>query len=527
LFFNLVFRPLSYNSFRKEDIMRTQSLAKLLGAALFLACTVQVFSQTARYAPGVVLVKTKPGVLRAQVNTMTVDNIAVNNLRTLLTSLGVRTIEKVFMDSRPWDTLGYDLNGNLVKLIDLSGWLRLEFDKGSDLPALKKILSSASGIEKAHLDLFIERTDTFPDEIDNADKQRLQWGLYNPDARAQGQVRDINAPAAWDIQRGRNDVVVAVLDDGVDHSHLDLDPGNRSRVMFGWNFMSNNNNTMPEAGATHGTRAAGVIGAITNNGFVHGQNSVAGVMWNCSLMPLKTGPVLSQNASAVNWARTNGAHIVNMSFALARPGWGEPGYDDFDVLNAAVANAYKQGLALPSSMGNNNSSDPYFPAGFFGAIAVGGTDKFDVRWTGSNYGSHISVVAPAEDYRTTNPGGTYVQFGGTSLAAPLVAGAAGLILSQSRDRGLNLSNDDVKHLLEATADKVDGMQGQNWTQFYGYGRINVGRAIQVINIPYAVTRIRLQGVALRGQEIGTSAHFLPAIIWEALQVVHTSASSTR
>jgi subtilisin family serine protease len=473
--------------------MRTQLVATFLVLALLAACNVRLFAQTSRYAPGVVLVKANPGVLRAHVNTMNLENLEVDSLRTLLSSLGVRTIEKVFMDSRPSDTLAVDLNGNPVKLIDLSGWLKLEFDEGANLTALKKVLSSAPGIEKAHLDPFIERTDTFPNEIDNAVKQRLQWGLYNPDARAGGQVRDINAPAAWDIQRGRNDVVAAVLDDGVDHSHLDLDPGSRSRVIFGWNLINNNNNTMPEAGSTHGTRVAGVIGAITDNGFVYGQNSVAGVMWNCSLMPLKTGLVVSQKSSAVNWARTNGAHIVNMSFTMLAPAWGEPGAGDFEILKEAIANAYKQGLALPSSMGNNNSSTTYYPAGLFGAIAVGGTDKFDVRWTNSNYGSHISVVAPAEDYRTTNPGGTYVQFGGTSLATPLVAGAAGLILSQSRDRGLNLSNDDVKHLLEKTADNVEGMLGQNWHQEYGYGRINVGRAMSALNTPYTVTRTTLTG----------------------------------
>ncbi|HXG37559.1 MAG TPA: S8 family serine peptidase [Bacteroidota bacterium] len=460
---------------------------------LHFANNIPLFAQRANHEPGVVLVNTKPGVLRTQVHRMGVDNITIDSLRNVLTRLGVRSIEKIFPNFQPSDTAAYDLNGKPVRLIDVSGWLKLEFDRSAVLPAIIAVLSTTPGIEKAHLDYLVERTDTFPSEINTTEKQRLQWGLYNPDARAQGLVRDINAPAAWDIQRGRNDVVVAVIDDGVDHSHLDLDPGDRSRVIFGWNFINGDNNTMPDPSATHGTRVAGVIGAITNNGLVYGQNSVAGVMWNGKLMPLKAAPQISQKASAVDWARANGAHIVNMSFALPRPDLFDPGYEDFDVFNAAIANAYKQGLALPSSMGNNNKSTTYFPAGFFGAIAVGGTDKSDVRWTGSNYGSHISIVAPAEDYRTTNPGGTYTQFGGTSLSTPLVAGAIGLILSQSRDRGLNISNDDVKHLLEATADKVDGMQGENWTQFYGYGRINLGRAIQVLNTPYTVTRTTLTG----------------------------------
>jgi hypothetical protein len=451
------------------------------------ANNISLFAQRVNHEPGVVLVKTKPGVLRTQVHKMGVDNITIDSLRNVLTRLGVRSIEKVFPNFQPSDTMAYDLNGEPVRLIDVSGWLKLEFDRIATLPAIIAVLSTTPGIEKAHLDYLVERTGTFPNEINTVEKQRLQWGLYNPDARATGQVRDINAPAAWDIQRGRNDVVVAVLDDGVDHSHLDLDPGNRSRVIFGWNFVRNDNNTLPDTGATHGTRVAGVIGAITNNGFVYGQNSVAGVMWNCRVMPLKAGAVQSQNANAINWARTNGAHIVNMSWTT------DGSVGDFDALKEAIANAYKQGLALPSSMGANGDGSVRYPAALFGAIAVGGTDKSDRRITSSNWGAHISVVAPGEDYRTTNPGGTFVQFGGNSLATPLVAGAAGLILSQSRDRGLNLSNDDVKHLLEATADKVHDMGGANWTDRYGYGRINVGRAMQVLSAPYTVTRATLTG----------------------------------
>jgi len=113
----------------------------------------------------------------------------------------------------------------------------------------------------------------------------------------------------------------------------------------------------------------------------------------------------------------------------------------------------------------------------------------DVKTSYSNYGSYISVCAPGSYYQnySTKRGNQYDYFGGTSCSAPMVSGSAGLIISEALERGIYLTNDDVKHLLEASADKVPGMQGQNWHEYYGYGRINVGRALERLNSPYTVS----------------------------------------
>jgi len=275
--------------------------------------------------------------------------------------------------------------------------------------------------------------------------------------------------------------VVAVLGDGVDHAHPDLDPGNRTRVIVGRNVVDENDNTLPDPGYNHETAIAGIIAAITNND----PNSVAGVMWNAKILPVKVNSgQTAHHASAVEWARSHGAHIMNMSWNVDADFMGEAFKD-------AIRNSYAQGIVLCASMGNDNNGTVRYPAALYGVIAVGGTNQLDDRWStpteGSNWGNHVSVVAPATGYRTTTLGGGYApDFGGTSLATPLVAGSAGLILSEGLDRGHSLTNDDVRAILENTADKVPGMQGNSWTNQYGYGRINVGKAIQKLNLPYEV-----------------------------------------
>lgn len=456
------------------------------------------FSQTNETDSKTIILKIKGNYLQKHSDVLSIDEISSNPLKKILSKYNVLKIEKVFSGSKPTDTIGTDFHGRKVKLKDISGWIRLEFPSSVNLDSILTYLKKIKEVENAHRDGFIHKTRIFPNELQTAETQRNQWGLYNPDGRVNDIGQDINVTAAWEYQKGRSDVVVAIIDDGVDHSHLDLDPGDRSRVIVGRNVIYGNNDTRPTTtnGITesHGTNIAGVIGAITNNGSVYGANSVAGIMWNCKILPVKSSGRTSHNAAAVDWASQNGAHIINMSFNI------DPAFDFGDMADA-ISNAYVRGTILCASMGNDGDGTVRYPAAFEGVIAVGGTDKNDDRRTTSNFGNHISVMAPGTGYRTTNPNGTYIDnFGGTSLSAPIVAGASGLILSHSLDNNLNLSNDDVKYILESTADKVTGMGGQNWTDRYGYGRINVGKAIQQISSPYSVLRSVSRGdVTLIGQ----------------------------
>jgi hypothetical protein len=199
---------------------------------------------------------------------------------------------------------------------------------------------------------------------------------------------------------------------------------------------------------------------------------------------------------ALIWARTHGAHIINMSF-------GGEGLSEWERLfignpvGEATGNAYQQGLVLVAAMGNDDSNAIRYPASWPWNIAVGATNQNDSRVTGvgwgSNYGSHIDLSAPGIFEYSTARSQSYGNFSGTSCATPFVSGVAGLVLSQSRDRGLNLTNDDVKHLLEVTADDVNSATFPDWDQFLGYGRINAYRALQLLSSPYTVTQSTVVG----------------------------------
>ena len=220
---------------------------------------------------------------------------------------------KLFRDFMPRDTLATSKHGEPIHLVDLSRWYRMEVDPVTDIEALAEKLTASPGILATSPDYLATYDDVFPDDPDfEADNQ---WGLYN----FQTPGNDIHAPQAWELQTGRSDVVLAVIDSGVDLDHPDLDPGDRSRVIQEYDFVNDDNDPDDDAQCGgHGTFVAGAAGAITDNDL-----DVAGVMWDLKIMPLKVststlpcsaqGPGISFIAEALDYARSHGADIVNIS----------------------------------------------------------------------------------------------------------------------------------------------------------------------------------------------------------------------
>jgi thermitase len=195
---------------------------------------------------------------------------------------------------------------------------------------------------------------------------------------------------------------VAVVDDGVDLDHPDLDPGDRSRVIQGYDFGDNDSN--PGDDADHGTPVAGTIGARTDN-----NEGVAGLMWDLQIMPLKvvtsTGDIpYSVSAQAIDYARVNGADIINYSISGPSPS---------GVVSEAVYNAYASGMIFVGSSGNDYKGSVNYPAALHTAIGVGATDRGDQRYGYSNYGPSLDIAASSE-FETTARYGSYIEFGGTS-----------------------------------------------------------------------------------------------------------------
>ena len=322
-------------------------------------------------------------------------------------------------------------------------------------------------------------------------------------------MADINAEQAWNINTGRNDVIIAVCDGGIDYTHPDLDPGNRSRVIAGYDFGSNDSDPMddlPDGTGSyggHGTHIAGIIGAIPNNG-----QQISGVMWNCKIMPVKmvgdgsltisypfgawnwdfsTTAFPSDVADAIDYAVNNGAHVINLSY----------GFPDMGVnlnqvilrvplLHEAILNAYNNNVVVIASMGNEYSggNPTNYPAAFPDVIAVGNTtnDNPPQRWQTSSTGSHISVSAPGRSIISTTRGGGTGPKTGTSMSAPIVSGVAGLIISQGLDRNFNLTNDDVRHILERTAYDVTST-GVGFDNQTGYGIVDAYEALHLLDEP--------------------------------------------
>ena len=300
----------------------------------------------------------------------------------------------------------------------------------------------------------------------------------DPHYSTQWALPTISAPSAWDINTGSSSIVIGILDTGVDLDHPDIDSKlvssqyRRDEVdidvdsytFFGFVLDPNEDyvtpDNVPQDRNGHGTHVAGIAGAATNN------SGVAGVAWECEIMPLRAGFNISYQgnyygvfeiddwARVLDWATNSGRpDIINMSFGGPQA-----------VNQSNIEDAYNSGITLVAASGNNNSSSEYYPAAFNDyVIAIGATNQSDDRcdgsdWGsgyGSNYGSWLDVVAPGNSIHSAYYNNTYEYLSGTSMATPHVAGVAALMLSVSP----NLTPATIRIGIENTADKVLGMGG--------------------------------------------------------------------
>ena len=301
------------------------------------------------------------------------------------------------------------------------------------------------------------------------------WGLSNNGSQGGLLNADINIEPAWALGTATS-IVTAVIDTGVDYTHPDLasniwtntdevagngidDDGNGFvDDVRGWDFVNNDSDPMDDNG--HGTHVAGPIGAVGNNGV-----GVTGVAWTASIMPLKFldqsgSGSLSDAIKAIQYARVNGAKIINAS-------WGGGGFSS--ALQSAISQFITSGGLFVAAAGNettNNYVTPSYPANYQGVISVGASTRTDTRASFSNYGTSVDVFAPGQSILSTLPGNRYGSLSGTSMATPQVAGALALLWGQNP----TLSATTISQALINSTDNV--LRASNST----HGRINVGAA---------------------------------------------------
>ena len=336
----------------------------------------------------------------------------------------------------------------------------------------------------------------------------------DPYYKNQWYLAKIHADSAWDKISESQDMVIAVIDSGIDISHPDLWDNiwiNKKEISGnnkdddkngfiddanGWDFVTNTPDPSPkfssgwtEAGISHGTMVAGIIAAHGNN-----NQGVTGVTWRTKIMPLRVlndkgeGKV-SDVVRAIDYATNNGADIINLSFVS---------FNYSEAMQDAIKRAHDAGVMIVAAAGNeqtggdgyNIDKTPIYPACYDGdlgenmVIGVAATDALDQKARFSSYGFHcVDIAAPGISFFNTVTPGTDINnwnkyydgfWSGTSMAAPLVSASLALIAQANPE----LSRREIVNILFASSDNISRLN-PNYLGQLGNGRLNLNTAVEL------------------------------------------------
>ncbi len=320
---------------------------------------------------------------------------------------------------------------------------------------------------------------------DDPDFGRL-WGLRNTGQTVNNVAgtadADIDAPEAWDITRGRPDVIVTVIDTGADLNHPDLAANILPRGLEDWDF-SDADDPVPDDANGHGTHVAGTAAAVDST------VGIIGVASACRIMPLRVNLTAGMNqnrADAINYAAAQAAAHADRRYVI-NCSWRMNG--DHAGVHNAVINAVNHNVVVCFAAGNddnNTDTTPQYPGVYPEVISVAATDQRDRKATFSNYGANVDVSAPGVNIYSTFPDDSYAFLDGTSMASPHVAGLAALVWS----RNPTLTNAQVRTTIQDTCDNIDALN-PGFGGLLGRGRINAFRALSATPPPpigFAVER---------------------------------------
>ncbi len=377
-----------------------------------------------------------------------------------LERFGVAAIEPVF--DGPFG------NPQLASQLGLDRYYRLATPPGADVTALAAELGRYPGlIERSDLD-GAGGVALIPNDTDF----ELQWGMLNdgqviPPPPAGGGIAgspgaDINITPGWEVTTGDPNLILAVLDAGMD-PHVEL----AGRLIPGKNVAADpDNDDTSDVCISHGTHVAGIAAANADNA-----QGVAGVDWNCKVMPVRVlnscNGLESHVAEGIVWATDHGADVINMSLQF---------WTGTQVLHEAVLYAYGQNVIMVSAAGNSGGTPIAFPARWPETIAVGALDNRGIRWVSSSTGLDLDVMGPGVTVWSLKDNDLYQYLTGTSMATPHVSGVVCLMKALDPE----LIPADALQILTGTA--VD-MSEAGFDNSTGYGRIDAQAALLAAQPP--------------------------------------------
>lgn len=327
----------------------------------------------------------------------------------------------------------------------------------------------------------------------------------DPDSSKQWYINNLQMKKAWGLSKGDKTVKIAIIDSGVDWEHSDLqeniwinpgengldnegkdkrsngkdDDGNgKIDDWHGWDMIGNitqnelfagqykEDNDPKNLTGFHGTHVAGCASAVTNN-----KIGIAGIGFNCSLIPIKCSPDAATSGifrayEAIAYAANLGADIINCS-------WGGPGFSPFE--QEVITAAFKKGCVVVAAAGNDNQFNiddgGQFPAGYDNVLCVGSSGSNNRVSSFSNIGISVTVYTPGSSIYSTMPNNSYSNQNGTSMAAPITSGIAGLVKTLHMD----WTPKQIIHQIRSTSDNVVTTDSNKRHIFYG--RANAFKAL--------------------------------------------------
>lgn len=376
----------------------------------------------------------------------------------------------------------------------------VELRPGEDVFEAVQEYKTNGNVEAAEPDYILKAS-----VIPNDPQFAQQWGLHNTGQIIGVQDSDMDAPEAWDTLREAPDVIVAIIDSGIRTTHEDLrdnlwrnpreiangrdDDGNGYiDDIHGINAMHGTGDPTDVHG--HGTHVAGIIGAAANNGV-----GIAGTAWKVQLMSLRfmDADGYGTNSDAIeciDYARKNGAKVMNASFGSSAPSF---------AMKTAIQAARNAGIVFAAAAGNetaNNDVTWSFPANFTtsldNVVSVAASTQSDARASFSNWGlATVDVAAPGSMILSCghDADDSYLYMGGTSMATPYVAGVIALMSAR-------FPGETPAQLIERLRATVDPLPA--WAGLVGSGgRVNLARAVALPPVELAIKNAALEGGEFR------------------------------